>query len=59
MAIETDPKEKLCVGCKKVLRRFLFICPACKDARCFPCFDRHLTAKTCAYGKAKVLSMRI
>jgi hypothetical protein len=59
MKMTFEPKEALCVDCKKMLRRMLCKCPSCKTTRCWLCWSKHIDDKVCAYGRAKVIGVAI
>jgi hypothetical protein len=49
-----------CCCCRKQLNQlFRCTCPSCQDHRCFQCMASHIAAKTCAYGRADKLNVRI
>ena len=57
------PKLKLpeftCDECKLTKHGLMFTCPSCGGVRCWMCWDRHITAKVCVYGAAKVIEVEI
>jgi hypothetical protein len=49
-----------CCCCHQRLNKhFRCTCPSCQDHRCFDCMAAHIATKTCAYGRADKLNIRI